>query len=123
MGALLALGLLAGLIGYGLRGGFSVGGERLGKVERAQLVIDARALASSYPEGVVPEPKWPESIRRLQPLRVRGSREGLYITTAECFVEESGAFIPLQPDFVGLRGGDPEYEPLGDSIFHYRIRG
>ena len=90
----------------------------------SDLTIVGPAVLRAAPEsGSVPSSQWPASLVRLKPERVYSTPEGLYVVTSSSFVEEQGLFVPRSASFTAQPGSDPEYTPIGQGLFSYRIRG
>jgi hypothetical protein len=92
--------------------------------EAAGLETAAAALLEGGDSPEVTSPAWPGEIRVLDPKAVRIAADGLYVVTSSWFVQETGFFVPRDPDaFSPVAGGDPEYRRLYGHVFSYRIRG
>lgn len=90
----------------------------------AALHRDAPQLFRVAPlSGALPHEQWPPSVSALAPKRVHAGPEGIYIVTSEFFVEEKGIFLPRSPGFRARQGTDPQYEPIAEGVFAYRIKG
>jgi hypothetical protein len=90
----------------------------------AALHRDAPQLFSVAPlSGPLPPEQWPPSVSALEPKRVHADPEGIYIVTSEFFVQEKGIFLPRSPGFRARQGTDPQYEPIAEGVFAYRIEG
>jgi hypothetical protein len=50
--------------------------------------------------------------------------DGLYLRVRESFTREWGYFVPSDPQrFRPPEGDDPSFEPLGEGVFWYEIKG
>jgi hypothetical protein len=63
------------------------------------------------------------TITSLKPLRTDVREDGVYLTIGEQFVEEWGFFIPRDPSFQPVVGGDPMFTPLGEGVWRYDAAG
>lgn len=90
----------------------------------AALRQDAPQLFGIAPlSGPLPREQWPPSVSALAPKRVHASPEGIYIVTSEFFVQEEGIFLPRSPGFRARQGTEPQYEPIAEGVFAYRMKG
>jgi len=92
--------------------------------DHAKALVSSSAALLAYPEGDIPESRWPAAVVELKPKRVYRSDQGVYICTCAFFVEERGVFI-LDPasSFVPSRDGDPRYDVIAPGVFIYRSAG
>lgn len=92
--------------------------------DHAKGLVSLSAALLAYPEGDIPESRWPASVVELKPKRVYRNDRGVYICTYAFFVEEYGVFI-LDPasSFVPSRDGDPSYDVIAPGVFIYRSAG
>lgn len=92
--------------------------------DHAKALVSSSAALLAYPEGDIPESRWPAAVVELKPKRVYRSDQGVYICTYAFFVEERGVFI-LDPasSFVPSRDGDPRYDVIAPGVFIYRSAG
>lgn len=101
-----------------------VGTPSLSKSEAQAVGAAAQSLLSHSSTTTVASNSWPEAIRALKPKSVRATPEGLYIETGSWFTQETGIFVPRNPDaFHPRSGGDPEYKLIVGIAFSYRVRG
>ncbi len=96
----------------------------LSEVETQALAREVAPLLARHAPGPLARELWPASVVALSPQGVRVGADGLYITTWSLFVQERGIFIPnANGNTRAGRGSDPEFQPLGNGIFFYKIAG
>jgi hypothetical protein len=87
-----------------------------------KLIDDSMVILKKYPvdASLKNEEEWPESIKALSPLSLWATREGLYITTKERFVQGWGIFIPREDSEKYIEKTTmPSYKRIVKGIYRF----
>jgi len=83
---------------------------------RADLVALRASAAATQHE--IPEPAWPASVRRLQPLAVQRHMGGVLVVLSRGGREQEGLLVMPNPkDDPGGGGSGVSYSSLGDGMY------
>ena len=86
---------------------------------KAKIALSA---AASDEFGYIKKENWPDTIKALEPINIRKTKNGIFIQLDESWVEESGLFLP----FNGVNmneNSDPNYKQLDQHVYSYHIKG